>query len=447
ESEKAIPLLKGVDQFHIFDRGSYQESLADPSSPLLEAYDRFKKWVSKVQEEAYTYVINLSHTYFSYWVSSLIPAEIHLGAHETANGIPGFGSPWFRYLEEQVSRHIPYPHHFIDIFRWALDLDSQVDFAFQETASGKKETSSLSLRSDEKLIVIQPFTSDKKKNYHESLWLEVINKLIQQKERVILLGAPFEKEALLKLAHHFGSDLVRPFVCSMEGAYSLLKNHTRILITGDTSIKHLACGTSCKLIEISLGSSQFYLTGAYKEGSIILQTKASCAPCLHRQNCIKGEPDCSFSVTPEDVLEVIKHGEKASLSSCKGFLVTVKEFPFVHFKSFNFLKEEISALKQKLIWKFFLDGEWDQTVPPIGSLSYMMARYLNKRGQVRLDKESFSSGVGFSLDNTFSLKGSQTFSAMRKQKEIEVRQKTFSEIYKSFEKALQKQLEVFHEPS
>nr|HMN67766.1 glycosyltransferase family 9 protein [Bdellovibrionales bacterium] len=67
---------------------------------------------------------------------------------------------------------------------------------------------------------------------------------------------------------------ILPAILSLEGARALL-DRADLLITGDTSIKHLANAPAIRVLELCLGPSDPRRTGIYKENSLILQGQIS----------------------------------------------------------------------------------------------------------------------------------------------------------------------------
>src|SRR6185437_6415211 len=84
-----------------------------------------------------------------------------------------------------------------------------------------------------------------------------------------------------------------------------------VLVTGDTSIKHLAALTPIRIVEIALGSSDIERTGAYKDGSLIISSRESCVPCRHSAPCHRDHHACAAKLDPQAVgLAIAKFTEK-----------------------------------------------------------------------------------------------------------------------------------------
>jgi hypothetical protein len=113
--------------------------------------------------------------------------------------------------------------------------------------------------------------------------------------KVKILAAPFEREIL---ASTFSDDEI--IVCDLVQAMEQLKS-AALLVTGDTSIKHLAAQVGTPLVEIAIGSSDAIKTGAYSSGAYQIQAKVPCAPCVHSNGCTQNSHLCAESISVEEV--------------------------------------------------------------------------------------------------------------------------------------------------
>src|SRR5690606_15633205 len=93
-------------------------------------------------------------------------------------------------------------------------------------------------------------------------------------------------------------------VCDLKEATQILQNGD-LLLTGDTSIKHLAANTDIRIVEIALGSSIPSQTGVYKPDSLIIVPQTECRPCSHSANCHKPSHCCAEDLAPVLVASAI----------------------------------------------------------------------------------------------------------------------------------------------
>lgn len=298
-------LLPGVSAVHLFDRETLQKGLGEAHVPLFEPFERLDVLLEGLAFEKYDQVINLTHTRLSGWLIGMIPSRSKLGLSFDASGKGAFGSNWFRFLNSQVDLDGAETFHFSDLLRFGVDLNEPIPLGLLETEKGRQEAKKcLEVIGQANLVVIQALTSDVKKNWGLPAWARSLSHLanIHQDANFVLLGAPSERAELTKLQALLTEKNCRSHVAilSLDAAYSVLKV-ARLLITGDTSIKHLACQALTPVVEVSLGSSDGFRTGAYADGSIIIQSRETCAPCIHSRPCHRDRHACAERIPAEAV--------------------------------------------------------------------------------------------------------------------------------------------------
>jgi ADP-heptose:LPS heptosyltransferase len=297
------PLFPYIDSFIEFDRENIQQGLGEAQRPVFESYERLIRWIDEINIEPYDLAINLTHSRISGWLMGLIDAKSRLGLCLDPQGQASFGNPWFRYLNAQVGSESSEVFHFTDVFRFALDIDDSQGRlqTLLETDQGKLEIRHLPGDKTNR-ICIQPLTSDAKKDWSLDGYgraLAMFSKLEPSSE-ILILGAPFERDRLSGWVENLKEQGVKATlaILTLEGAFSLLKN-SRMLLTGDTSIKHLATAARTAILELALGSADPYRTGAYRNGSVIVKSKEGCAPCVHSRACHQKTHACAARFSPD----------------------------------------------------------------------------------------------------------------------------------------------------
>lgn len=261
-------LMPWVDKFILFDRKQMQKGMGEVDRQLFEPLDRLSTTIDYLNNEKYTKVFNLTHTRLSGILCGLINAEEKLGLAFNDNHTASFGSRWYSYLNEQVGGGSDFTAHMTDVHYYGAEIpynSHEFDFVLDK----KGEDEAVALIGDLKnIICVQAFTSDNKKNWGLDRIAKSL-KLFQYmnpKYSIFALGAPNESHKvseLIKVCDKEGVS-VKPAICSLQGALGILRV-SELLLTGDTSIKHLACGTDCKIIEIAIGSSDYRKTGVTLE--------------------------------------------------------------------------------------------------------------------------------------------------------------------------------------
>lgn len=311
QCSQIAPLLIGVDRFFYFDRQGLQKGLGDASVPFFESYESLSELLDEVTEHKYDLAINLTQNRLSGWLMGLIPAEHRIGLTLEADGRASFHSNWFRYMNAQIDQEGAEVFHFNDIFRFALGLEAAKTLSgksrslpsLQETDAGRAEAEAL-LFGLESVVSVQMLTSDVKKDYPIIRYVAALSQFASRhpSARLAILAAPFERERLLPVVEQLQSAGHKAFlaVTSFEGALSVVKR-SKLLITLDTSIKHLAAAVGTPILEICVGSADPYRTGADAQGAVVLQSKEACAPCSHTKACHRTSHFCSSRIPSEIV--------------------------------------------------------------------------------------------------------------------------------------------------
>jgi len=373
------PLVPAVNRWWTLDRDELQAGLGRSDVPLLTSFDVLKEQCEALSQEKYDLILNLSHTEFSGWITGFIVAKSKVGLAFNSRGQASFNSPWFRYLNRHAGQTATEIFHYSDIFAYAAEAaDEPRAWPMKPTAEGEAEVAALNLPYGE-WIAIQALTSDAKKNWGGERWARLINELSAQRPQAhfVLLGAPNEKASLNAIIEKTGAGRVTPAVVSLDGALALLKR-AALLITGDTSIKHLANAATCKVVELSLGSSDYRRTGIYKAGSLIVQGQAACAPCPHSNPCSQASHLCAENVHPETVATAIGHFMEDRWDAVHALKPGAFLRTHVLATGYWYASEEgdpsrtLEQLIERSAQKFILNGSERGLLPKFGSEVYLL---------------------------------------------------------------------------
>jgi hypothetical protein len=324
------------------------------------------------------------------WLTSLANGKDAIGLSFLPNGQPYFGSPWFRYLNNQMSAPDAEPFHYVDLFFYASGLGQQTrEIRLTESKRGKDVADQILVGFDN-FIAVQPLTSDEKKNWGLERFGGALRSLhsLNPSLQFVILGSTEEAKALEPFVTSLAADgiKVKPAYCDLSTAFSILQR-ARLLLTGDTSIKHLASGSSTRIVELSLGSSYFQKTGAYQDGSIIIQAKEPCAPCPHRSPCSRDTHACAKQITPELVSLVVGKALEGHLSDLRFvarefesevdiFQVKITDAGYWSYHSLipNNGEGTLARLIDLSSWKLFLRGELQKPMGEFGTESVHLRR-------------------------------------------------------------------------
>ncbi|QDK44139.1 lipopolysaccharide heptosyltransferase-I [Bdellovibrio sp. ZAP7] len=293
-------LLTGlVDNYHYFDRDSLQRGLGEASFNILWSHHQLDQLVQTLNNENYQQVLNFTHNKLSAYLLGALQVPMKKGLHHFEGKFQGLENPWLRYFNDRFSGVQPSLFHYVELLGKSFDLPVQKAAAMPATKS--------------KQVLFQCLTSDTKKNWglnnFKKLKETIESSLVDYKVKV--LCAPFEKESLK--AYFTDSDLI---ACDLLGAQEMLKQSC-LLVTGDTSIKHLASQLGVPTVEIVLGSSDWTKTAAYSAATEIVSAQVPCAPCSHSQACSQKSQICAEQITVDQVFAAVwdKLSKKASVST------------------------------------------------------------------------------------------------------------------------------------
>jgi ADP-heptose:LPS heptosyltransferase len=372
-------LIPFVEKVYSFDRDVLQTLIGTPDHSLLEAYYRIEDLVEKLHGEKYDRVINLTHNRLSGWLTALVGCKETQGVVFSPEGKRSMGSKWFEYLNDHTEPTQENVFHFVDIFHYGAGVPSaDRRIELKEGEAGKAFALKLFKNVKSKKIIIQPGTNELKKTFTSNKWRGIISLITQSQPEcsVFVLGAPNENDLLQSICNGTSST---PILATLEEAFSVL-NHADLLITGDTSIKHLASATKIKILEISLGSSEFRKTGAYTSGAIIIQGKVSCAPCTHRSPCSQKSHLCADRISDdmvaliagailrqdEGALRMLAHEFKEEAILLRTQINTQGDWAAYELAN-EFTKEQIGRWVDRASSKLFLEKVLEKQVGEFGT--------------------------------------------------------------------------------
>lgn len=320
--ETVAPILPGINHVHVFERNRMQTALVDGSRPMFESFDLLRRLVERLSEEKYDVIYNFTHNRLSGWLCGLVPAGKKVGLALDGSGGVSFGSSWFRHLNQQVDFEESQCFHHSDVFFAAVgglavqrDLslsDNRVlDGAICETAKGRLEADRLLARKADdssRIVLMQVSTSDRKKEWGDQQFRTLARQLLSRHKdaTIFVLGATNEESRIQSFCQSVEGDQDRliPAICSLEAVVSLLES-ADLLITGDTSIKHIASASTARVIEIAVGSSDPFRTGPWKSGDVVIASREACRPCGHSEACHRDAHYCAIAIGVEEVAAIV----------------------------------------------------------------------------------------------------------------------------------------------
>lgn len=278
-----------VDRFHYFEREQLQQGLGEAGYNVLWSFSKLESLVKEINSLGFDFIYNFTHNKLSAYLMGAFQAANKVGLHHTGTSFGGIDNKWLRYFNERFSGNNKCLFNYVELLSKGLNIPL-----------APAEISTMDLKKT-KLVLFQCLTSDSKKNWglerFAALKNEIEANLVDY--RVKILGAEFEREILK--SQFSDEDLL---ICDLAEAQKHLKS-ARLLVTGDTSIKHLAAQSGVPMVELVLGSSDGVKTGAYTTKSLQVVTQVSCAPCVHSKPCHQKTHLCAADINVQRVFEAV----------------------------------------------------------------------------------------------------------------------------------------------
>lgn len=270
-----------IDKFIYFERELLQKGLGEASYNILWSFDSLRHQVELLNQEKYDIIYNFTHNRLSAYLLGALEAPIKKGLFHSEGGFKGLDSRWIQYFNERFSGTTACLFNYVELLAKSLDIPLLENRGPHQAPKKSK------------LILFQCLTSDTKKNWSlasfKALKEEIERSLVDYE--VCILGAPFEREILAEV---FGEEDL--LICDLAEARRHLMN-AALLVTGDTSIKHLAAQLGTPIVELVLGSSDEVKTAAFTPFSHTVTSSVPCAPCNHSKACHQLSHLCSEDIS------------------------------------------------------------------------------------------------------------------------------------------------------
>ncbi|WP_374029660.1 glycosyltransferase family 9 protein [Bdellovibrio bacteriovorus] len=282
-------ILDGVvDKYIYFDRDALQKGLGEANYNILWSYTEVERLIQTLNKENYNAAYNFTHNKLSAYLLGALQIPQKNGLYQEEGRFKGLTNPWLRYFNDRFSGTQKSLFHYVELLGNAFALPT-------------KATTAPHVKSKSKLVLLQCLTSDSKKNWGLEKFAELKRtiEISLVDYEVCVLGASFERETLAAVFSE--RDLL---ICDLPEARKHLQN-AALLVTGDTSIKHLAAQVGTPIVEIAIGSSDSTKTAAYSAKALILNSDVACAPCSHSQACPQASHLCAEDVSVEKVFGAV----------------------------------------------------------------------------------------------------------------------------------------------
>lgn len=280
-------ILSGsIQKFFYFDREALQRGLGEAEFNILWSFKRLESLIQDLDQQNYDIVYNLTHNKLSAYLSGALNAKEKKGLHFEGGSFKGLDNQWFKYFNENFSGTQESLFNYTELLSHSFQIP--VKAGVQRTATKSR------------LILFQCLTSDSKKNWSLASFAQLKKEIESclNDYKVCVLGTPSEKE---QLGLYFKEEDL--LIADLAEVNRYLAR-AALLVTGDTSIKHMAVQMKTPLVEIALGSSDPSKTGADLQ-ALVLSSSVPCAPCKHSQPCSQKSHLCGESISVMTVFTAV----------------------------------------------------------------------------------------------------------------------------------------------
>lgn len=299
ENKSIAEMLCPVDRIHYFERSLIQQSLGDLERSVFEAEDRITDLSRRLNRQKFDKVINFTHNRLSGYLMGTIDSPEKIGMQADHSGRLCVQSSWFRFLNNFSGDESKHLFHYTDFYKLSAGVSG--DSGPLLKISTNEDQVETVLPEDQNQIVINPWSSDQKKDWSDQSWINYMSEFVKNDSNAsfTILGGPGEGLKINKIV-----GMAKAAQLKAHGAvirFSELPeylNRQKLLVTVDTAVKHLAAMADIKIIELSLGGSAPWKTGVYKENSLVIQSTEKCAPCDHFKACHRDQHYCAMSFDP-----------------------------------------------------------------------------------------------------------------------------------------------------
>lgn len=284
------------------------------------------RWIAPLVSVPWDYVVNWSYSEASSYLTGLMPGRVKLGYSRRKDLSFVAADGWSQYFQAIIQSDIVQNIHLTDLLTTQLLTALQIHVGDPvgdgDVAATSKTFFDLKIKQDHpilnaidsgrKWIGIQVGTGADNKNWPVESFADLIRILSDRAPEVgfVLLGTDADRTratAIRKLLEPYpnvsqGGRLVDAVGELSFDEWATIVARSSWVISGDTSVVHLASVLGTRVIQLSVGPVRFFETGPYGNGHYVIAPKSYCLACT-RKDPQMGH-SCHTDVTPEVVAGV-----------------------------------------------------------------------------------------------------------------------------------------------
>ena len=305
-----LPMVQGVDRVIAFNKDEIADKIVFAENPLVPYY-HLENFIRQLEEVRYDLVINLTFSFMSAFITSLMKSEKSVGLIAGKKGERLISSLWGIYLftTQEGNNRLLNRINLVDLFTRLGGVKPDGNpVQLKETETGKafaEEYLAGKGLAGERVVALQLGASDPLRCWPPEYFARLSDQLQERLGvRTILFGGPGEEQLAASALSH----MTRPAISavgatSIEGLFSLLRRCS-LLVTNDTGTMHFAAAGGVPSLMLCIGPAFFHGTGPYNSGNLALQADIPCAPCRYNFNC--PAPVCRDMLTVDAVYDACR---------------------------------------------------------------------------------------------------------------------------------------------
>ncbi len=159
-------------------------------------------------------------------------------------------------------------------------------------------------------ISIAPGSKWATKRWTVEGFAELINILLEKKEKIVLIGSQEDEEYVNQILTKIKEkEKILNLIgkTNLRQSFSIIK-HSKILISNDSAPVHMAVAFNTPVVEIMGPTVKEFGFYPFRNGIVVETEGLSCRPCgLHgHQECPIGTHECMTKISPEQVLKAME---------------------------------------------------------------------------------------------------------------------------------------------
>ncbi|MBI2521504.1 MAG: glycosyltransferase family 9 protein [Bdellovibrio sp.] len=312
ESVRAAHVFSQLQGLYTIDREKLGILLKGGPFSMAHAFKELRNCLQNVGFE-WDLIVNISNCSVSAFLTSYLShaKENYKGIRYSTNGTLEFSDDWIAWANEIMVDLAITPFSYMEIFQKSLEFNSNLQTRVELVHSKEHDISTHNVfsklhdfRASEKVYVValqlSASTSDKSASYEEAVQL-IQNIFDHQNLYPLLLVGPSENERVF--ARKLNADLENTlFVVESDfiGLNSVLRT-VDLLLTVDTSIKHLAAIQNTKLLELQFNTNLLFKMPANSGSPVVLLNREKID---HFQPCAQFIADCCSHIVQNKSLSL-----------------------------------------------------------------------------------------------------------------------------------------------